>query len=192
MTASTVDDRHSPRVYMVAAGAWSATSFKVVDGGVQVRKCFPAVTIRSSHPQRRTYARRGTDACIAAPSAAGITSSPHHHEWVIAVWRRQAARAFDDLVNDIESGAWPQPTCPAEEMALHLMLQDAPAADADDWAELEESPSALPEHPDDLDWSMAGEVLLQDYDLRSVDLPVRVVCRVCQMGHMNLTDVGEG
>jgi len=36
-----------------------------------------------------------------------------------AVWRRQAARACDDLTDDIAAGRWPRPTCPGEEMALH-------------------------------------------------------------------------
>jgi hypothetical protein len=30
-----------------------------------------------------------------------------------AIWRRQAARAFDDLTADLEAGNWPSPTCPA-------------------------------------------------------------------------------
>ncbi|WP_051766527.1 hypothetical protein [Saccharothrix syringae] len=40
-----------------------------------------------------------------------------------AIWRRRAARAFDDLAADLATGRWPRPTCPAEEMALHLMLR---------------------------------------------------------------------
>ena len=48
-----------------------------------------------------------------------------------AVWRRQCARAFDDLSNDLERGDLPTPTCAGEEMALHLMLEDA-KAEADD------------------------------------------------------------
>ncbi len=82
-----------------------------------------------------------------------------------AVWRRQAARAFDDLVDDIETGRWPHPTCPGEEMALHLMLQEAPAVLEDDWAEWQQSLSELPKHRDDLDWGMTGEVLSQDNDI---------------------------
>lgn len=35
-----------------------------------------------------------------------------------AVWRRQAARAYDDLTEDLAAGRWPRPTCPGEEMAL--------------------------------------------------------------------------
>jgi hypothetical protein len=82
-----------------------------------------------------------------------------------AVWRRQAARAYDDLAEDIEAGRWPRPTCPGEEMALHLILENAPDAVEDGWAGLDETPPQLPEHPDDCDWDMASEVLFQDHDI---------------------------
>jgi hypothetical protein len=29
-----------------------------------------------------------------------------------AIWRRQAARSFDDLTDDLAAGRWPSPTCP--------------------------------------------------------------------------------
>jgi hypothetical protein len=58
-----------------------------------------------------------------------------------AVWRRQAARAYDDLASDLENGGWPLPTCPAEEMALHMILEDAPSAVADGWMGLDETRS---------------------------------------------------
>ncbi|MDL4818632.1 hypothetical protein [Actinomadura opuntiae] len=45
------------------------------------------------------------------------------------------------------------------------MLRVAPAAIEDDWANLAEVLLRLPEHPDDLDWGMVGEVLLQDHDI---------------------------
>ncbi len=79
-----------------------------------------------------------------------------------AVWRRQAARAFDDLVEDLEAGQAPLPTCPGEEMALHLMLRTAEAAVADGWGPMLDR---LPEHDDDCDWDMAVDVLLQDDDI---------------------------
>jgi hypothetical protein len=50
-----------------------------------------------------------------------------------AVWRRQAARAYDDLIEDLAAGRWPRPTCPGEELALHLILRAAPSAAADGW-----------------------------------------------------------
>lgn len=82
-----------------------------------------------------------------------------------AVWRRQAARAYDDLTEDLAAGRWPRPRCPGEELALHLVLLDAPTAVEDGWAGLDETLPRLPEHPDDYDWDMASEVLFQDHDI---------------------------
>lgn len=45
-----------------------------------------------------------------------------------AVWRRQAARAFDDLTEDLERGEWPTARCVAEEMAIHLATRLAEEA----------------------------------------------------------------
>jgi hypothetical protein len=79
-----------------------------------------------------------------------------------AVWRRQAARAYDDLTADLEAGKWPLPTCPGEEMALHLILQDAMADD--DWTGgIQETLARLPEHAGDFDWNY--DVLFQDTDI---------------------------
>ena len=82
-----------------------------------------------------------------------------------AVWRRQAARAYDDLTQDIGTGRWPRPRCPGEELALHLILDAAPDAADDGWAGLDDTLSRLPQHPDDLDWDMASDVLFQDHDI---------------------------
>ena len=82
-----------------------------------------------------------------------------------AVWRRQAARCFDDLTGDVEAGRWSRPTCPGEEMALHLVLEDAPIVVEDGWAGLGDTLPRLPEHPDDYDWDMASEMLFQDHDI---------------------------
>ena len=84
-------------------------------------------------------------------------------------WRRQAARAYDDLSDDLESGMWPRPRCPAEEMALHLMLQrledwegDGPDAFGVDWEEL----ATLPTYRRlDRDWNAASTFLFQDHDI---------------------------
>ncbi len=51
-----------------------------------------------------------------------------------SAWRRQCARAFDDLAGDLAAGHWPLPTCPAEEMALHLAVQANQELD-DEWLE---------------------------------------------------------
>jgi hypothetical protein len=84
-----------------------------------------------------------------------------------AVWRRQAARSFDDLTAELAAGQWPQPRCPGEEMALHLMLRIANE-------EITEIPGPnapwrrLPEHPEDFDWSLLDDVLFQDVDILSL------------------------
>jgi hypothetical protein len=82
-----------------------------------------------------------------------------------AVWRRQAARAFDDLVGDLETGGWPRPRCPGEEMALHLMFRYARAAVDGGLAGFDEALEHLPAHPDDFDWEPATEVLFRDVDI---------------------------
>lgn len=79
-------------------------------------------------------------------------------------WRRQFARAFDDLASDIASGHWPTPRCTAEELALNLAITDAPAAfDLPDV--VDPFLNGLPEHPDDFDWAVCGDVLFQDSDV---------------------------
>lgn len=82
-----------------------------------------------------------------------------------AVWRRQAARAFDDLVGDIAAGEWPRPGCPGEEMALHLMRRFAEAAVDDGWAGLDGPLRHLPTHPDDFDWELVTDALFRDADI---------------------------
>ncbi|AHH98600.1 hypothetical protein [Kutzneria albida] len=85
-----------------------------------------------------------------------------------AVWRRQAARAFDDLAADLTAGNWPQLACPAEEMALHLMLEYGESAVNDGWSGLESHFAGLPEHANDLDWDLLSDVLCQDSDILSL------------------------
>jgi hypothetical protein len=83
-----------------------------------------------------------------------------------ATWRRRAARAYDDLAADLAAGGWPLPTCPAEELALHLILEDAPPTVEDGWTGLDEAAfDSLPGHPDDLDWDAMPDVLFQDTDI---------------------------
>ncbi|MER7968004.1 hypothetical protein ABTX35_03140 [Streptomyces sp. NPDC096080] len=78
-------------------------------------------------------------------------------------WRRRMARAFDDLAADLARGRWPEPTCTAEEMALHLAIEDAPNY-------LQDRPDTdahhtLPEHSDDYDWESCSDLLFQDHDV---------------------------
>jgi len=87
-----------------------------------------------------------------------------------AVWRRQAARAYDDLAADLLAGHWPTPRSPAEEMALHLILRDAPAAVDDNWAGLGDD-TPLPTHTDDFAWDLALDALFQDTDILTLFNP---------------------
>lgn len=81
-----------------------------------------------------------------------------------AVWRRQAARAFDDLAYDLSSGDWPRPTCIGEEMALQHALRFLEDGGLELMVSADEL-SALPDHPDDLIWEACREGLCQDSDV---------------------------
>ncbi|MFI0469167.1 hypothetical protein ACH347_34270 [Saccharopolyspora sp. 5N102] len=85
-----------------------------------------------------------------------------------AIWRRQAARSFDDLAADLTNGDWPLPHCPSEEMALHLTLRYARAAVDDGWAGFDGPLKHVPEHPHDFEWDMLFDVLFQDLDILSL------------------------
>ena len=77
-------------------------------------------------------------------------------------WRRRLARAADDLAGDLEAGSEPMPRCTAEEVCLHLALQDAEDVvdDLPGWV------LRLPAHDDDYDWDTCDDVLFQDHDVR--------------------------
>jgi hypothetical protein len=82
-----------------------------------------------------------------------------------AGWRRQVARACEDLADDLARGDWPVPRTNAEEIVLHLAIDDSP-----DWLEdregvEDEEHDALPRYGDDYDWGMCSEVLFQDHDV---------------------------
>jgi hypothetical protein len=81
-----------------------------------------------------------------------------------AVWRRQAARAFDDLTADLAAGKWPLPRCPGEEMALHLMLERAKLAVDDESADLSSMLARFPERSEDFDLDL-HDVLFLDLDI---------------------------
>ncbi|MBF9071544.1 hypothetical protein [Streptacidiphilus fuscans] len=78
-------------------------------------------------------------------------------------WRRRMARAFDDLADDLEAGHWPEPSCTAEEMALHLAIEDAPSY-LDDIEDRDDH-TRLREHGDDYDWHMCSSLFFQDHDV---------------------------
>ncbi|MFC9790059.1 hypothetical protein [Rhodococcus sp. NPDC127528] len=78
-------------------------------------------------------------------------------------WRRQVARSFDDLAEDIDDGRQPLPTCTAEEMALHLILRRARALHLD--GELDDQIAPIPEHPQDTQWDGPLDSLFEDRDV---------------------------
>lgn len=78
-------------------------------------------------------------------------------------WRRRFARAADDLASDLERGQWPEPTCTAEELVLHLAIRDAVDREVEGGAAGDHG--RLPSHRDDYDFGMCSEVFFQDTDV---------------------------
>lgn len=80
-------------------------------------------------------------------------------------WRRQIAHACEDLARDLVAGDWPTPRSTAEEMVLHLAIEDAPV-----YLEMSEEDGdarhhALSEHRNDYDWDMCSELFFEDHDV---------------------------
>ncbi|MFE9845260.1 hypothetical protein [Streptomyces goshikiensis] len=87
-----------------------------------------------------------------APAAAEVFDRLPPCTWQTSHrWRRRMARAFDDLAGDLVQGLPPTPSCPAEEMALHLAVEDVPGHLIDLWEEDEHH--SLPHHQGDYDYS---------------------------------------
>jgi hypothetical protein len=82
-----------------------------------------------------------------------------------AEWRRQFGRACEDLAQDLEAGQWPQLRCTAEEMAMHLAIQDAPTYLEMSQDSGDKRHESLPEHRDDYDWHMCSQVFFEDHDV---------------------------
>jgi hypothetical protein len=80
-------------------------------------------------------------------------------------WRRQVARACDDLAGDLARGDWPTPRNNAEEIVLHLAIEGAPDYLEEGEDAADEGHDALPRHGDDYDWGMCSEVFFQDHDV---------------------------
>lgn len=90
--------------------------------------------------------------------------------WELPVsWRRAAARAFDDLVGDLDEGVLPRPRSLAEQLALVLSLAAARGAmiDHDYGPDVDE----LPAHPDDTNWEAVYDELLDDRDIEAFYSP---------------------
>jgi hypothetical protein len=81
-----------------------------------------------------------------------------------ARWRCEVARAADDLADDLAAGRLPIARCNAEEVCLHLAVEDADAY-IDDLVDGTSRHEHLPEHPDDYNWERCAERLFQDPDL---------------------------
>ena len=79
------------------------------------------------------------------------------------MWRRLMARSADDLWRDIESGRLPVPRNHAEEICLHLAIEDA-EGDVNE-TQSDENHEALPSRADDYDWSACRDYLFQDHDI---------------------------
>jgi len=83
-----------------------------------------------------------------------------------AHWRRQAARAFLDLADDLAAGQLPLPRCPAEELALHLILDAADGwADDPDAHPLRIPLADIPARAEDHDWEALRDTLFRDHDI---------------------------
>ncbi|MFC1443057.1 hypothetical protein ABUW04_32925 [Streptacidiphilus sp. N1-10] len=87
-------------------------------------------------------------------------------------WRTNFATASGHLANDLETGNWPVPTCSAEEMALHLALDELGRTLPHDLGPhlrsydlTEEQARLLPTHQDDYDWDTCADMLLEDTDI---------------------------
>lgn len=86
-----------------------------------------------------------------------------------AGWRRRLAGAADDLADDLAAGRLPYPRCTAEEMCLHLAIEDAEDTVDDD--ALPEGDPSLPEHENDYDWDACDEFLFKDHDVLMLNDP---------------------
>ena len=77
---------------------------------------------------------------------------------------RYMARCFDDLTQDLEDGLPPQLHDLAEQLALHLMIDDAELLHTDQADLLEESTHDLPSSRHDYDFATLYDVLFEDHD----------------------------
>ncbi|MFF8618630.1 hypothetical protein [Streptomyces sp. NPDC015350] len=82
-------------------------------------------------------------------------------------WRRQMARAFDDLAADLgmTGRAGVEPRCTAEEMALHLMIDRARSITANRPNAVRDLVADLPAHRADYDWEGCSDELFEDHDV---------------------------
>ncbi|MFE5581556.1 hypothetical protein [Kitasatospora sp. NPDC056531] len=101
-----------------------------------------------------------------APGAAGLFAKlPPLTFRRPRVWRKQMARAFDDLHGDLDAGRTPYPTCTGEEMALHLAIRKAKTLLRDRPNRIAGLVDELPVSEDDFDWETCLDLLFEDHDV---------------------------
>ncbi|MFF7360341.1 hypothetical protein [Streptomyces sp. NPDC008125] len=135
-------------------------------------------TAAALHEALRLLARRAReDAAVLgdrplAPGGLGekagvFTRLPRVTFGVGAAWRLRFARAVESIGGDLRDGWWPEPTCTAEEVALHLAIEDARAA-VEAGAAAGTGPiggGVLPAHRDDHDFDACAGMFFQDTDV---------------------------
>ncbi|MFE9812605.1 hypothetical protein [Streptomyces sp. NPDC005548] len=80
-------------------------------------------------------------------------------------WRRQRARAFEDLAADCTAGARVEPRSTGEEMALHLGIGRAHELTRNRPRLVADTVTGLPEERGDLDWNACSNDLFEDHDV---------------------------
>ncbi|MEV7157263.1 hypothetical protein AB0N77_21990 [Streptomyces misionensis] len=82
-------------------------------------------------------------------------------------WRRQMARAFDDLAGDLQAPGetWLGPRCTGEEMALHLMIDRARSITTNRPSGVRGLVADLPHSSADYDWEGCSDDLFEDHDV---------------------------
>ncbi|KAA8889938.1 hypothetical protein F3087_01030 [Nocardia colli] len=78
-------------------------------------------------------------------------------------WRERFIQACLDLQTDLAAGRRPEPRCNAEEIALHLAIEDAQVVEESGFA------SSYKVRRDDYEWYMCSSSLFQDHDVLMID-----------------------
>jgi hypothetical protein len=87
-------------------------------------------------------------------------------------WRRQMARAFDDLAAECSSNAEVEPRCTGEEMALHLGIARARELTRNRPRLVRDTVAHLPEDRGDCDWGACSDIRFQDFSDHSPSVRV--------------------
>ena len=89
---------------------------------------------------------------------------PESAYWQNQDFYRRFARAFEDIARDIEDGKLPEPRNMAEEIALHLSLEQASDIVSENSEELELFAGGMPTSRFDFDFDLLHNALFQDKD----------------------------